>query len=92
MNSIGPHFYALAPAIQALRIEEFASQIFAHNQGLPLNFVAHCLQGALKSMGSKKATPKVRVIEDALVITGHKFSLTISPKYTVLDVMEDPTP
>lgn len=81
MNSIGPHFYALAPAIQAIRIEEFASQILTHNQGLPLNFVAHCLQGALKSMGSKKATPKVRAVGNALEISGRGFTLIVSRNF-----------
>lgn len=82
MQSIGPHFYALAPAIQAVRIEEFASLILSHNPGLPLSFVANRLREALGSMGSKKATPQVRVIAGALEIKARGFRITISPNET----------
>jgi hypothetical protein len=86
MQSIGPHFYVLDPAIQAVRIEEFASLILSHNPGLPLGFVANRLREALGSMGSKKATPQVRVIAGALEIKGRGFRIVISPKETHVEV------
>lgn len=81
-TSIGSHFYALAPQIQAIRIEEFASLILARNPTLPLGFVANRLREALGSMGPKKAMPAVRALAGALEIKGREFCLTISPSET----------
>lgn len=60
MDSIGPHFLALAPVAQAHRILRFAEALWAGNETLSLKSFGGAIRLALRSMGAFPGVVRVR--------------------------------
>lgn len=78
MNSIGPHFFALAFTEQANRIEAFTQAILDGNPRISARSLATALRKALASMTERSTFPvAIDVRGHILEISGREFSLTL---------------
>lgn len=83
MNSIGPHFYALAPSDQAYRIMNFCEAIWVSNPDVSLRQFAVIVRAALRSMAADARFPgAVRVKPDRIIVESSFYEVSSAPEGT----------
>ena len=82
MDSIGPHFYALAPAEQAYRIVVFADALWSSGETLSLKSFGSAIRLALRSMGAFPGV--VRVRPQFVLIETDQYCISSAPEGTFI--------
>jgi hypothetical protein len=85
VNSIGPHFYALAPSEQARRIVAFCEALWTGEGDLSLGQSARAIRLALRSMSpAGRFSGVVRARPQFILIEGPGYTVSTAPEATFI--------